>query len=141
MFDEGNAQLSAVGFFNPMMGGGDSVSVGGGAGGGVIDGVFGMSEGKIVNCHIMVGRTLVSCGDTALGVLSDDPQGLTDGTAIYAKVRYQSGWQLSVHDDGLLQQGGFSKENTLDTAYRILYVYSGGSWVDCRWMPQVVAMD
>ena len=145
MIDDGNAQLSAVGFFNPLLGGGDAVGVSGG--GSSLDGAFGISGKKVVNCYIMMGRTLVSGDDTTLSVLNrqeSDPAP-SDGTAIYAKVTWSNDeWLLSVHDDGVLDPSNtpaFNKANDLSTAYRILYVYKGGGIVDCRWMPMVMALD
>lgn len=140
MLDHGNSQLSAVGFFNPMIGGPCAAEAFGG--GGFVDGVFGIDGDKVVNCHIIAGRSLVSCADTALSVLADNASEPQDGKAIYAKLSYASGsWSLSVHDDGELGGSGFNKENTLSDTYRLLYVYRNGAWVDCRWMPVVVAME
>lgn len=140
MLDEGNAQLSAVGFFNPMMGGGESVGVSGGGAGG-IGGVFDIMDGKVVRCALVFGRQWVQCGDTSLEILGDDK---TPTGVIYAEIDHSStSIKLSVKHkaDGILP------DNSLQKSYRALYyAYSSGtppvwSWADVRFQPAMFAMN
>lgn len=140
MLDEGNGQLSAVGFFNPMLGGGDSVSVSGGSGGG-LGGVFDIDDGKIVRCALVFGRQWVRCEDTKLDILQEGniPTGV-----IYAEIEHSS-YSLTLavkHNvDGNLP------DNSLQKSYRALYyAYSSGtppvwSWADVRFQPVMFAMN
>ena len=141
MLDEGNAQLSAVGFFNPMLGGGDAVGVSGGAGGGGLGGVFDISDGKVVRCALVFGRQWLRCDDTPLEVLGE---GRTPAGVIYAEVDHSSAKPaLSVKHkaDGVLP------DNSLQKSYRALYyAYSSGtppawSWADVRFQPAMFAMN
>lgn len=143
MLDEGNGQLSAVGFFNPMLGGGDSVSVSGGAGGeGGLGGVFDISDGKIVRCALVFGRQWVRCDDTSLDILGE---GMMPSGVIYAEVDHSStSLKLSVKH----KADGNLPENSLQKSYRALYyaVSSGGnpavwSWADVRFQPAMFAMN
>lgn len=140
MLDHGNGQLSAVGFFNPMLGGGEAVGVSGGAGGG-LGGVFDIEDGKIVRCALVFGRQWVQCEDTELSVLGEgtDPSGI-----IYAEIDHSSdSVTLSVKHGTSLQL----PENSLQTSYRALYyAYSSGSppawsWADVRFQPTMFAMN
>lgn len=141
MFDEGNAQLSAVGFFNPMLGGGDAVGVSGGAGGGGLGGVFDISDGKVVRCALVFGRQWVRCDDTPLSILGEDQ---TPAGVIYAEIDHSStSLTLAVKHkaDGVLP------DNSLQKSYRALYyAYSSGtppawSWADVRFQPAMFAMN
>lgn len=141
MFDEGNAQLSAVGFFNPMLGGGDAVGVSGGAGGGGLGGVFDISDGKVVRCALVFGRQWVRCDDTSLSILGEDQ---TPAGVIYAEIDHSStSLTLAVKHkaDGVLP------DNSLQKSYRALYyAYSSGtppawSWADVRFQPAMFAMN
>lgn len=140
MIDEGNAQLSAVGFFNPMLGGGDAVGVSGGAGGG-LGGVFDISDGKVVRCALVFGRRWVRCDDTPLSILGDDQ---TPTGVIYAEVDHSSdSLTLAVRHkaDGVLP------DDSLQKSYRALYyAYGSGtpptwSWADVRFQPAMFAMN
>lgn len=140
MLDEGNAQLSAVGFFNPMLGGGDSVGAfGGGVGG--LGGVFDIEDGKVVRCALVFGRQWLTCPDAAISILGEDqtPMGV-----IYAEIDHSTGSpELSVKHkaDGVLP------DNSLQKSYRALYyAYSSGtpptwSWADVRFQPVMFAMN
>lgn len=141
MFDEGNAQLSAVGFFNPMLGGGDAVGVSGGGAGGSTTGVFDIEDGKVVRCALVFGRQWLQCSDTPLAILGEDkdPEGV-----IYAEIDHSStDLELAVKHkaDGVLP------DNSLQKSYRALYyAYSSGtpptwSWADVRFQPAMFAMN
>ena len=141
MLDEGNSQLSAVGFFNPMLGGGEAVGVSGGSGGGGIGGVFDIDGGKVVRCALVFGRQWVRCDDTALGILAagKDPEGV-----IYAEVDHSSAsLKLAVKH----KADGNLPDNSLQKSYRALYyAYSSGtppswSWADVRFQPAMFAMN
>lgn len=142
MRDQGNGQLSAVGFFNPMLGGGDAVGVSGGGGGGGLGGVFDIEGGKIVRCALVFGRQWVKCDDTPLDeILGDDK---TPAGVIYAEIDHSTtSLKLSVKykEDGVLP------DNSLQKSYRALYyVYSSGtppalSWADVRFQPTMFAMN
>lgn len=137
MLDHGNAQLSAVGFFNPVLGQAPVGDFFGGGLGNAVGAAFDMSGGKIVNCCLVFGRTLVSCGDTSLGALERNPSGI-----IYAKVKHSgSELKLSVHH----KQADELPSNDLESSYRLLYKAlgqgSGKRWVDFRYMPVLFAMD
>lgn len=144
MFDEGNSQMSAVGFFNPMLGGGDAVSAfGGGAGGeGGLGGVFDISGGKIVRCALVFGRKWVTCSDTTLEVLGE---GETPSGIIYAEVDHSSAsLVLSVKH----KEGSELPDTDLQKSYRALYyAYNSGgatpswSWADVRFQPAMFAMN
>ena len=143
MLDEGNAQLSAVGFFNPMLGGGDAVGVSGGAGGGGLGGVFDISDGKIVRCALVFGRQWLRCGDTALSILVEDQ---TPAGVIYAEIDHSSTTlTLSVKH----KADGDLPDNSLQKSYRALYyAYNSGtadspdwSWADVRFQPVMFAMN
>lgn len=130
MFDEGNAQLSAVGFFNGMIGGGDAVGVGGGCGGMV--GPFEMVGRDIVNNFLIFGRTVVSCADVQ-NIVPESPSGW-----IVAEITHGSssaGLSLAVvHANAL-------PDNTLDMTYVPLYVARDGAWADVRWSPTVCGLE
>lgn len=141
MLDEGNAQLSAVGFFNPMLGGGDPVGVSGGAGGGGLGGVFDISDGKVVRCALVFGRQWVRCDDTALSILGE---GQTPAGVIYAEVDHSSttlALAVKHRADGNLP------DNSLQKSYRALYyAYGSGTpptwlWADVRFQPAMFAMN
>ena len=141
MLDEGNAQLSAVGFFNPMLGGGDAVGVSGGAGGGGLGGVFDISDGKVVRCALVFGRQWVRCDDTSLEILGENQ---TPTGVIYAEVDHSSATlALSVKH----KADGNLPDNSLQKSYRALYyAYSSGtppawSWADVRFQPAMFAMN
>lgn len=142
MLDEGNAQLSAVGFFNPMLGGGNSVSLSGGACGGSL-GVFDISDGKIVRCALVFGRQWVRCADKELGILGD---GQTPVGVIYAEIDHSStSLTLAVKHNA----DGDLPDNSLQKSYRALYyAYNSGtadspdwSWADVRFQPVMFAMN
>lgn len=141
MLDEGNGQLSAVGFFNPMLGGGEAVGVSGGAGAGGLGGVFDISDGKIVRCALVFGRQWLRCGDTPLEILGDDK---TPAGVIYAEIDHSTtSLTLAVKhkEDGILP------DNSLQKSYRALYyAYSPGtppvwSWADVRFQPAMFATN
>ena len=140
MLDQGNGQLSAVGFFNPMLGGGESVSVSGGGAVG-LGGAFDIEDGSIVRCALVFGRQWVQCDDTSLPVLGEDedPSGI-----IYAVIDHSSdSIELSVKHDS----SGNLPDNSLQKSYRALYyAYSSGSpptwsWADVRYQPTMFAMN
>lgn len=143
MLDQGNGQLSAVGFFNPMLGGGASVSVsGGGAGGGGLGGVFDIEGNKIVRCALVFGRQWVQCDDVELPILDKlaEPKGV-----IYAVIDHSSvPFTLSVE----ITDGNFP-DNSLEKSYRALYyAYNAGTndepmmtWADVRFQPAMFAMN
>ena len=134
MFEDGNSQASAVGFFNPMIGAGKAVEVGGGGGGGDMSSCFNISGQKIVHCGLAFGRKWLTCNDTQLDVLAE---GVEPSGVIYAKIAHATtSVTLSVaHDSQELPQ------NKLDESYRALYYARGGSWIDVRYMPTVLAMN
>lgn len=141
MLDHGNGQLSAVGFFNPLLGGGEAVGVSGGGAGGGLGGVFDIEDGKIVRCALVFGRQWVQCDDTTLPVLDGDkePEGV-----IYAEIDHSSdSFELSVKHDA----SGSLPDNSLQKSYRALYyAYSSGdpptwSWADVRFQPAMFAMN
>ena len=141
MLDEGNAQLSAVGFFNPPLGGGDAVAVSGGAGGGGLGGVFDISGGKVVRCALVFGRQWVRCDDVRLDILGDGerPEGV-----IYAEVDHSSG-ELAL---AVRHRADWTlPDNSLQKSYRALYYahVSGSppawSWADVRFQPAMFAMN
>lgn len=147
MLDQGNGQLSAVGFFNPLLGGGESVSVSGGAGAESLGGVFDISDGKIVRCALVFGRQWVRCDDTALSVLG---AGKTPTGVIYAEVEHSSTeLKLAVKH----KADGNLPDNSLQKSYRALYyAYDAGisgseadrgqwSWADVRFQPAMFAMN
>lgn len=141
MLDQGNGQLSAVGFFNPMLGGGEAVGVSGGAGGG-LGGVFDIEDDKVVRCALVFGRQWVQCDDTSLGILRENatPKGI-----IYAEIDHSTtSLTLAVkHTDGELP------DNSLQKSYRALYyAYNSGTtgnptmtWADVRFQPVMFAMN
>lgn len=142
MLDHGNAQLSAVGFFNPMLGGGEAVGVSGGGAGG-LGGVFDIEDGKVVRCALVFGRQWLTCDDTALPILSKDrtPEGV-----IYAEIDYSSDSPtLSVNH----KSGENLPDNSLQKSYRALYyAYNSGTdgkpamaWADVRFQPAMFAMN
>lgn len=140
MIDEGNAQLSAVGFFNPVLGGGDAVSVaGGGAGGDSLGEVFDISDGKIVRCALLFGRQWLRCEDTSLSVLAEN---IAPSGVIYAEIDHSSS-SLKLHVKHNFS--GYLPENSLQKSYRALYYayYSGSSWswADVRFQPTMFAMN
>ena len=146
MFDEGNAQISAVGFFNPMLGGGDAVSAfGGGAGG--MGGCFDISNGKIINCVLLFGRQQLSCPDTTLPILAESstPTGIIYAEVTHSKLKTSgsdsSSTALSVKHD----QTGVLPVTTLEKTYRALYYASGQVdrqvWIDVRFEPALFAMN
>lgn len=141
MLDEGNAQLSAVGFFNPMLGGGDAVGVSGGAGGGGLGGVFDISDGKVVRCALVFGRQWLRCDDTPLEILGENQ---TPAGVIYAEVDHSSATPaLAVKH----KADGNLPDNSLQKSYRALYyAYRSGtppawSWADVRFQPAMFAMN
>lgn len=132
MLDEGNAQLSAVGFFNGMLGGGDAVGVGGGGGGGTA-GPFEMVGRDIVNNFLIFGRTAVSCADAQNAV----PEGQATGYMVAEVTHGSSSADLSlrvVHANAL-------PDNTLDKTYVPLYAARDGAWADVRWSPTVCGLE
>lgn len=144
MLDHGNAQLSAVGFYLPGVGGSGAVSpfFGGGVGGGFA-GAFDISEDKVVNCALVFGRETVSCEDTQLDVLGE---GQTPSGCIYAKVTHDGSRggpriSLSVHHT----QSDSLPDDELEASYRLLYkaIGPGGArqWVDFRYTPTLFAMN
>lgn len=158
MFDQGNGQLSAVGFFNPMLGGGVAVGAsGGGTGveGGL--GVFDIEDGKVVRCALVFGRQWVKCDDTPLDILEEDG---TPTGVIYAEIDHSStSLTLSVKHN----KDGELPENSMQKSYRALYYAYGsgedsstststststpggtpptGSWADVRLQPAMFAMN
>jgi len=131
MLDEGNAQLSAVGFFNGMLGGGDAVSVGGGCGG--MAGPFEMAGRDIVNNFLIFGRTTVSCADARNIV----PEGQAAGCIVAEVAHGSSSADLSlrvVHANAL-------PDNTLDKTYVPLYMARNGAWADVRRSPTVCGLE
>lgn len=133
MLDEGNSQLSAVGFFNPVLGGGDAVGVSGGAC--VSPGVFDISDGKIVRCALVFGRQWVWCEDTQLDILGE---GETPSGMIYAEVDHStSSLGLAVKHTTVLRL----PDNSLQKSYRALYYADGSSWADARFPPVLFAMN
>lgn len=143
MLDQGNSQLSAVGFFNPMMGGGGSVGAFGGAGVGGLGGVFDIEDGKIVRCALVFGRQWVQCDDTELPILGEDKN--LEGV-IYAEIDHSSdSVKLSVKHEG----GDKLPDNSLEKSYRALYyAYNSGTtdepkmtWADVRFQPTMFAMN
>lgn len=143
MLDEGNAQLSAVGFFNPMLGGGGAVEVSGGGAGGGLGGVFDIEDGKVVRCALVFGRQWVQCDDTSLDILGKDA---TPNGVIYAEVDHSSdSLTLSVKHNSDLKL----PENSLQKSYRALYyAYNSGTtvkptktWADVRFQPAMFAMN
>lgn len=141
MLDDGNGQLSAVGFFNPMLGGGEAVGVSGGAGGGGLGGVFDISDGKVVRCALVFGRQWVRCDDAPLEVLGD---GMEPSGVIYAEIDHSSAsLALAVKH----KEDGNLPDNSLQKSYRALYyAYSAGdppawSWADVRFQPAMFAMN
>lgn len=142
MIDEGNAQLSAVGFFNPMIGGGDAVGVSGGAGVGGLGGVFDIEDGKIVRCALVFGRQWVRCDDTSLEILGE---GKTPSGVIYAEIDHSS---TSITLAVKHKADGNLPDNSLQKSYRALYyAYSSGAnppvwlWADVRFQPAMFAMN
>lgn len=141
MLDEGNAQLSAVGFFNPMLGGGDSVGAFGGGGGGGPGEVFDIEDGKVVRCALVFGRQWVRCDDTSLDILGEDA---TPAGVIYAEIDHSSS---SVTLAVKHKADGVLPDNSLQKSYRALYyAYSTGtppvwSWADVRFQPAMFAMN
>lgn len=142
MLDQGNGQLSAVGFFNPMLGGGEAVGVSGGAGSG-LGGVFDIADGKVVRCALVFGRQWITCDDTALPILGEDkdPEGV-----IYAEIDHSStSLKLAVNH----KADGNLPDNSLQKSYRALYyAYKSGtgdsqtwSWADVRFQPVMFAMN
>ncbi len=137
--DTGNAQLSAVGFFNPMLGVGDAVGVSGGAGCGGLGGAFDIEGGKIVRCALVFGRQWVKCADTELYVLSGvgTPSGV-----IYAEIDHSS-TELKL----AVKHGGDLPDNSLQRSYRALYFAevsedsTTASWADVRFQPVMFAMN
>lgn len=140
MLDEGNAQLSAVGFFNPMLGGGEPVSVSGGTGSG-LGGVFDIEDGKIVRCALVFGRQWVKCEDTSLSVLE---AGNTPSGVIYAEIDHSSTSLTLTVKHGV---SGSLPDNSLQKSYRALYyAHASGdppkpSWADVRFQPAMFAMN
>lgn len=141
--DHGNAQLSAVGFFNPMLGGGEAVGVSGGAGGGGLGGVFDISGGKVVKCALVFGRQWLRCDDTSLEVLQD---GATPSGVIYAEIDHSSKeLKLAVKHES----SSSFPDNSLQKSYRALYyAYNSGTddeptmtWADVRFQPAMFAMN
>lgn len=143
--DQGNAQMSAVGFFNPMFGGGDAVSVSGGTGGGAdIEGAFDIEDSKIVRCALVFGRQWLQCEDTKLDILGEDqiPTGV-----IYAEIDHSTTkLKLAVKHD----ETGHLPDNSLQKSYRALYYgsFSGNLtgnltflWADVRFQPVMFAMN
>lgn len=130
---DGDNQLPAAGFFNPMLGGGDSVGVSGGGAGG-LGGVFDIEDGWIVRCALVFGRQWLRCDNTRLAALDDaKPQGV-----IYAEIDHSSAeLKLSVkhNSDEVLP------DNSLQRSYRALYYASNGEWVDVRFQPAMFAMN
>lgn len=140
MLDAGNGQLSAVGFFNPMMGGGEPVSAFGGAGGG-LGGVFDIVDDMVVRCALVFGRQWVQCDDTRLEVLGDDatPKGV-----IYAEIDHSTtSLKLTVKHES----SGKLPDNSLQKSYRALYYAHTSvdspkpSWADVRFQPVMFAMN
>lgn len=137
MVDEGNAQLSAVGFFNGMLGGGDAVGVGGGGGGGA-PGAFDIEGDKVVRCGLSFGRKWLTCSDTALAALA---AGRAPSGAIYASVAHDGSATPSLS----VKHAAELPENGLDVTNRLLYRAEGPEggkyWADYRAAVTVVALD
>lgn len=133
MFDQGSNILAAAGFFNPMLGSGESaVSVGGGGGG--TSGPFELADGKVTRCGLLFGRRWLTCEDTAIGNLG------TATGVIYATVAHpdEAGKEpvLSV------RRGASLPESSADATHRLLYrADSAGDWTDMRFAPLVMSMD
>ena len=135
MINSGNLELSAVGFFNPQMGQAPiGAFFGGGVGGGGgVGRAFDIKGDKVINCALVFGRALVSCGDTQIEALKSEPAGI-----IYAQVTHQSSeLSLSVKHSS----SDALPENTLGASYRLLYKAINKSWVDYRYMPTLFAMN
>lgn len=141
MIDEGNAQLSAVGFFNPMIGVGDAVSASGG--GSSMSGCFDISGDKVVRCALVFGRQWLKCPDKALPALAS---GKRPAGVIYAEVSHAS---TDLELDVKHAESGELPGNTLSRSCRALY-YAAKSgtgvsatwyWVDVRYQPALFAMN
>lgn len=142
MFDHGNAQLSAVGFYNPVMGQppvGDFF--GGGVGGGSSGaGAFDLVGNKVVRCMMFFGRSLVTCPDTAVSL-----QNFTG--LIVAKINHSTADSIHLSvEKKAMGTNALSGRTTLDLGntpyitYRALYVVNGGKLsADLRLAPQVPA--
>lgn len=137
MFDEGNGQLSAVGFFNPSLGGGGS-AVGAFGGGSSSEFAFDIEGENVVRCGLLFGRRWVECGDTKLDCLAPDrePQG-----SIYATVTHSTYGEPELK----VEYGPELPENGLDVSHRLLYRAIGQagsrSWADFRSAVTITAMD
>lgn len=94
---------------------------------------FFMDGDKIKYKYIQVGRNvLYDDGATVLSCLREPH----DGLKVYAKISYsECSWSLEV------DCGDSLPENSLTNTYRLLYFYDHDRWIDCRWMPTIVAMD
>ena len=94
---------------------------------------FFMDGDKIKYKYIQVGRNvLYDDGATVLSCLREPH----DGLKVYAKISYSKcSWSLEV------DCGDSLPENSLTNTYRLLYFYDHDRWIDCRWMPTIVAMD
>lgn len=131
MLDHGNAQLSAVGFYNPTMGQQPLGEFFGGAVGGMA-GPFEMSGADIVNNYLAFGRTTVSCADVQ-NIVPEVPAGW-----IVAEVTHgnsSAGLSLAVVRANSLP------DNTLDKTYVPLYKAVDGAWADLRWRPVVCGLE
>lgn len=142
---EGASTPAPSGFYLPLVGAGDAVSVGGGGSGGTA-GAFEMEFGKIVRCGLMFGRRWLSCADAELPVLA---RGDTAG-AIYASVYHPADDipRLTVRHSA----DGSLPASTLDVTNRLLYraeTYPGSVaegaarryWADYRSAITMFAMD
>lgn len=142
MLDAGNGQLSAVGFFNPMLGGGEAVGVSGGGAGG-LGGVFDIEDGRIVRCALAFGRKWLRCDDTYIAALEE---GKTPEGVIYAEVDHSTtNLKLSVKHE----ESGELPDNSLQKSYRALYYACKSGpidkptmeWADVRFQPAMFAMN
>lgn len=142
MLDHGNGQMSAVGFFNPLMGQapmGDFF--GGGVGGGSSRAsAFDLVGNKVVRCMMFFGRSLVTCPDTVINL-----QGFTG--LIVAKIDHSTADSISLSvEKKAMGTSALSGRTTLDLGntpyitYRALYVVTSGKLAaDLRLAPQVPA--
>ena len=138
MLDQGNAQLSPVGTFNPGLGQVPCGDFFGGGIGGIGPSSFSLGDGMVQNCCLYFGRKWVGCADY--------PVNLDDGNwkgFILARVDHssQNAPELTVEQrsGGDLSSGPSGADSTPFVTYRALYFLDRGAVVDLRMMPQVPA--